>query len=95
MGSIIEGSSFSGLLTRVDIGHIRIKAAQSRWMQSGIGYPQDRESIEKSQMPIMCAPVKYRLIDCCECEVQVASHISGLPECAWLLGTYFNTSLKY
>ena len=24
MGSTIEGSSFSGLLTRVDIGHIRI-----------------------------------------------------------------------
>jgi hypothetical protein len=27
MGSIIEGSSFSGLLTRVEIGHIRIRPA--------------------------------------------------------------------
>jgi hypothetical protein len=27
MGSTIEGSSFSGLLTRVEIGHIRIGSA--------------------------------------------------------------------
>ena len=27
LGSTIEGSSFSGLLTRVDIGHIRIGSA--------------------------------------------------------------------
>jgi hypothetical protein len=27
IGSIMEGSSFSGLLTRVEIGHIRIKSA--------------------------------------------------------------------
>ena len=27
MGSIIDGSSFSGLLTRVEIGHIRIRSA--------------------------------------------------------------------
>jgi hypothetical protein len=26
IGSMIEGSSFSGLLTRVDIGHIRIRS---------------------------------------------------------------------
>lgn len=27
IGSTIDGSSFSGLLTRVDIGHIRIRSA--------------------------------------------------------------------
>jgi hypothetical protein len=27
IGSMIDGSSFSGLLTRVDIGHIRIGSA--------------------------------------------------------------------
>jgi|SRR6516162_5739646 len=27
IGSMIDGSSFSGLLTRVEIGHIRIKSA--------------------------------------------------------------------
>jgi hypothetical protein len=27
IGSIIEGSSFSGLLTRLEIGHIRIRLA--------------------------------------------------------------------
>jgi hypothetical protein len=28
IGSTIEGSSFSGLLTRVEIGHIRIKSGR-------------------------------------------------------------------
>jgi hypothetical protein len=33
-GSKIEGSSFSGLLTRVDIGHIRINSAGNGRMRS-------------------------------------------------------------
>src|SRR5215211_4770573 len=31
MGSMIEGSSFSGLLTRVEIGHMRINSARQYW----------------------------------------------------------------
>src|SRR5215467_8333583 len=34
IGSTIEGSSFSGLLTRVEIGHIRIKSAGYGRMRS-------------------------------------------------------------
>ena len=34
IGSIIDGSSFSGLLTRVEIGHIRIKSAANGRMRS-------------------------------------------------------------
>jgi hypothetical protein len=32
MGSTIDGSSFSGLLTRVEIGHMRIGSAGNGWM---------------------------------------------------------------
>jgi len=38
MGSIIKGSSFSGLFTRLDIGHIRIRPAEKgriSWRGSG------------------------------------------------------------
>jgi hypothetical protein len=39
IGSRIEGSSFSGLLTRVEIGHIRIgSAGNTRSRSAGIGF---------------------------------------------------------
>jgi hypothetical protein len=34
IGSTIEGSSFSGLLTRVDIGHIRMGSARNGRIKS-------------------------------------------------------------
>jgi hypothetical protein len=44
IGSTIEGSSFSGLLTRVEIGHIRIGSAGNGRVEAAASFPAENRS---------------------------------------------------
>jgi hypothetical protein len=64
IGSTIEGSSFSGLLTRVEIGHIRIKSEGNGRIKSRIrllaepaGIISRRENDRHSVMDIGYQPI--------------------------------------